>query len=829
MPCTFVVLRSITGRLYAAIGILLVALLAVNIQTIVCTRMVATGSRLAEIKSIRGMRVADDFNNLVNRHRKTVFAAAKLDVAGAAEDAARQLDAFEQEMALLLTLPGAAGVPSADLREELHVCIRTLASLSRPILDPSRRTPQAMAEYFDETNRTEMVLPIWKAELSAGTERDLAEIRAHAGMVEQISFVFAAVTCLLGLAALLLGRGVIARLRRLTSAMLALAHGDIAAKIPFLDKDNEFGHLATALEVFRKNAVQTSYSEANMRAVLESMGEGIIMFSTERSVVFYNQQWASMFNLLGRNCIGMKRQELLEHLTTGMHWPEELIGDLVQRLLAVRQTRGTQVFDLVLPDKRVFKMSASIMPDGRLLLTHTDVSERRQAEKRIRHLANHDPLTDLPNRAMFRQQLRAAIDGLATRRNMNATVLLCDLDNFKEVNDTYGHPAGDDLLCQVAQRMRELMRSTDILSRLGGDEFAIIHPVGSAPQDSEALARRIVGAMRRPFEIQGHKIQITVSIGIARAPLDAASPIDLMKQSDLALYAAKRAGRNRCMAYDASMTEHLEERRALEAEMHRTLEEGGFEVFYQPQVDLRSRRIIRFEALARWRHAKRGFVPPAVFIPIAEESGQIIPLGDWVLRHACREAMSWGSEMTVAVNVSPHQFRHDGFIKSVRTALRDSGLPAERLELEVTESALLRDDGKILEALRTLRSMSIRIALDDFGTGFCALNYLQKFPVDRVKIDQSFVRDASRGDANSRAASSAIVHAVTGLCGKLGIPTIAEGIENEEQVTMVLGASCGEGQGYLFGRPVPAGDVSVLLADASRTLSLPAETELAVA
>jgi diguanylate cyclase (GGDEF)-like protein len=459
-----------------------------------------------------------------------------------------------------------------------------------------------------------------------------------------------------------------------------------------------------------------------------------------------------------------------------------------------------------------------MLPNHHLLLSFEDTTERRASAARIFHLAHHDPLTELPNRAMFQEHLSAAVEDAIREHGIGVTLLLCDLDRFKDVNDTYGHPAGDELLRQVAVRMRETIRRTDILARLGGDEFAIIHLSGADRQDSAALGERILSALRPAFDIQGNAICAGMSIGIAQAPLDAATLVDLMKRADLALYAAKQGGRDRFAVYDPAMGERLEERCTIATEIRKALDAEGFEVHYQSMVDLRTRHILGFEALARWTHPELGVIAPAVFIPIAEESGHILRLGEWMLRRACFDATGWGAEVMLSVNVATQQFREEGFVETVRRALRDSGLPPKRLELEVTESAMLSDGARMLGVLHSLRAIGVHLALDDFGTGYSALSYLQKFPFDRIKIDQSFVREL---DTNPD--SNAIVRAVAGLGMNLGIATIAEGIETEDQAQLVLGAACDEGQGYLFSRPVPGSAVRGLLAEARSTERRPSD------
>lgn len=435
------------------------------------------------------------------------------------------------------------------------------------------------------------------------------------------------------------------------------------------------------------------------------------------------------------------------------------------------------------------------------------MSARRAAEARFIHLAHHDTLTDLPNRVLLQERLARAVRRAERDPAAGVALLLCDLDRFKEVNDTFGHPAGDELLRQAAHRMRETLRRNDVLARLGGDEFAFIQMECRHPLQAESLASRIIEVLARPFEVHGHVVNVGVSVGIAVAPADATDPVDLMKRADTALYVSKQNGRGLATIYRPEMSAGRQERHELEADLRRAIGGGEFELHYQPLVDLRTRRVIGFEALIRWRHPTRGLVWPGSFIQVAEECGLLVQLGEWVLRRACLDATGWGADIRVAVNVSSQQVQARGFRKVVRSALADAGLAADRLELEITESVMLNDGEHVRSVLKDLRALGTHISLDDFGTGYSSLSYLQKFPIDKIKIDQSFVRSLG-----ATTEAEAIVRAVVTLGATLGIATLAEGIETEDQADRLLGASCGEGQGYLFSRAVPARDVANLIA-----------------
>ncbi|MFC0388895.1 putative bifunctional diguanylate cyclase/phosphodiesterase [Muricoccus vinaceus] len=429
-----------------------------------------------------------------------------------------------------------------------------------------------------------------------------------------------------------------------------------------------------------------------------------------------------------------------------------------------------------------------------------------RALERASYLAAHDLLTGLPNRGLFTDRLRQAL-ALARRDAEPLAVLCLDLDRFKEVNDTLGHAAGDRLLQEVAQRLSAALRESDTLARLGGDEFAIIQPKARQPEAAEALARRLIAALEAPIDLGGDWASVGVSIGIAMVGQSGSADItQLMRDADLALYQAKESGRGGYRFFSPEMNQKLLERRALEADLRVALARGDFRLAYQPQVNLETGAVMGAEALLRWDRPGVGNMPPDRFISVAEETGLIGPIGTWALQEACREAMTWPDHLTIAVNVSPVQFRQAGLFEAVVSALESSGLAAGRLEVEITEGVLLNDTDETLATLRRLRSVGVKIAMDDFGTGYSSLGYLQKFPFDKVKIDRSFVRHL--GDDRS---AEAIVRAVVGMSHALGVHTIAEGVETAVQADMLRQRGCEEVQGYMYGKPMSGDDFVEML------------------
>lgn len=629
-----------------------------------------------------------------------------------------------------------------------------------------------------------------------------------ATLVHWLSPVIAAATVLLGLAIILMIRDVMARLDRLTDSMLVLAENCGETATLFAGGGDEIDKLSHALDVFRENSRHALISEANLKAAVENMVEGIVMISADGKVALHNQRLLAIFGLPPMNAVGLPRAEFNTMLVRALNWPQSAQDYLQKQLAAVRADDQYRVFDVDLPDNRVLRYSASMLADGNVMSYIEDISEQRAAAASILRLAHYDMLTELPNRALFQQLLVEAVGAAARDPAASTTLLLCDLDRFKVVNDTYGHPVGDELLRQATRRMRAQVRPDDILARLGGDEFAIIYLSQGDLNGAKHLANRLVACLEQPFEIQGHEVSVGVSVGIANARDNASSADELIKRADLALYAAKRGGRNMHKVYEPAMSMLVDEYGGLEAALRTAIESGGLHLHYQPQIDLRTRRIVGFEALARWDHPERGAVAPGVFIPLAEKVGLVVPLGAWALRQACADALSWGDDITIAVNVAPQQLRIEGFVDMVRDVLAKSGLKPTRLELEITESAPLHDDEAMLAVLRELATIGVRVSMDDFGTGNTGLSYLHKFRFDKLKIDQSFVRKL--GDWKE---AELIVRAIVELSTTLNVTTVAEGIETERQAAILRGMNCAVGQGFLFGRPVPVSVANTLVSE----------------
>jgi diguanylate cyclase (GGDEF)-like protein/PAS domain S-box-containing protein len=433
-----------------------------------------------------------------------------------------------------------------------------------------------------------------------------------------------------------------------------------------------------------------------------------------------------------------------------------------------------------------------------------DITERKSYEERIAHIAHHDALTGLPNRKAFSDHMAALLGSGAAVEPF--ALLYIDIDHFKHINDSMGHPAGDALLVEVARRLRSLVGPRDMVARLGGDEFALVVMLDA--RDAEAFTGTVMDAFERPFALDGAEEYVACSVGVALAPADGDDVTVLQRNADLALYAAKASGRSTSRLYEAAMRLTAERRHDLTVEMRQALAAGDFELHFQPLMSLADDRISAFEALVRWRHPQRGLLPPADFIPVAEETGLISALGEWVLREACHAAARWPGEIKVAVNLSPCQFRDVGLLATVVSALDRAGLHPSRLELEITESVLLSENGQNLQLLHALRELGVRIAMDDFGTGYSSLSYLRAFPFDKIKMDRSFVSGIETDPG-----SMAIVRAVTGLGSGFNLTTTAEGVETPEQLAKLRREGFGEVQGYLLARPMAQAQIAAFLAE----------------
>ncbi|WP_439372497.1 bifunctional diguanylate cyclase/phosphodiesterase [Bradyrhizobium sp. DASA03120] len=558
----------------------------------------------------------------------------------------------------------------------------------------------------------------------------------------------------------------------------------------------------TLFLIFRQVTDRLSLEKQRLDTAMNTMTQGLLMFDQDERLIVCNRRYVEMYGLSpGVVKPGAYFRDVIQH----RHNTGSFHGDVDAYCDDVLDNVGrTQSAIVETTDGRLIEIKNQPSAAGGWLATHDDVTERIRAAERIAHLAHYDALTDLPNRVLMRGHLERRVAELSQGRPF--AILYIDVDEFKGVNDSLGHEVGDELLRQVANRLRACVSGNDLVARLGGDEFAIVKAGTSDQDELTALADTILSSLRTPVSCKGQEVLTDASIGIAIAPEHGDNLDDLLKRADLAMYAAKSEGRGTCRIFVPEYDARARRRRQLELDLRQALARGEFEVHYQPLVDLTANVVTGCEALLRWRHAERGMVSPADFIPVAEDTGLIGEIGEWVLRQACLEAASWPGNIHVAVNVSPVQFRSRSLALKVAAALAESGLAPGRLELEITETVLIRDDEEALTILQQLRELGVRIALDDFGTGYSSLSYLHRFPFDKIKIDRSFISDIGEPED-----SSPIVQAVVHMAAARRMATTAEGVETEAQREVLRQLGCSQMQGWLFSPAVPAAKLKQLL------------------
>jgi diguanylate cyclase (GGDEF)-like protein len=573
-------------------------------------------------------------------------------------------------------------------------------------------------------------------------------------------------------------------------------------------------------QLVAKRASELRAREADLHAqnvrfdiAINNMTQGLLLYDSSGRLIVCNRRYMEMYGLSPSVVKpGLSFRDLIAYRkeTGSFKGDVDVFCSSVLRNVAMGKVTHNTVETA---DGRSILIVNKPLADGGWVVTQEDVTERRRAEERITHLAHYDVLTDLPNRALFHEQLKRELLRIAPDEQL--AVLYIDIDEFKSVNDSLGHMVGDELLKSVAVSLGRCIGGADFVARLGGDEFAIVQTGIKSPGDAADLVARVFDSIRAPYACHGHQVTTDASIGIALAPQHGTDLDQIVKNADLAMYAAKSAGRRTHRFFEPVMDAQVQARRILEINLRQAMSDDALEVYYQPCISLQDNRITGCEALVRWRHPERGMVPPSEFIPIAEETGLINQLGEWVLATACAEAMTWPDEVNLAVNVSPVQFKSGTLALKIVAALAASGLPANRLELEITEAVLIRDDEAALAVLHQLRAIGVRIALDDFGTGYSSLSYLQRFPFDKIKIDRCFVDDIAEPSG-----SSCIVRAVVNIAAERHMTTTAEGVETQQQQELLRALGCTEMQGYLFSPAIPAADIrSVLLSSRDRAVA----------
>jgi diguanylate cyclase (GGDEF)-like protein len=614
------------------------------------------------------------------------------------------------------------------------------------------------------------------------------------------------------------------RSRSLMRVVNRMRNGDLEHPVPHTGHHDEIGDLARAVDVFRTGllekrladeaiqrqnqtlmAQQSELGTQNVRfdAALNNMRHGLAMFDEERRLVVWNRRFAEIYGLPESLLATGTSYDKISDFVAGR---TRLAEGSVTRADALAGKDGSQ-FMLEFEDGRILFVSHAAMPDGGLVTTHEDITDRRRAEAQVTYMAFHDTLTMLPNRALFKDRLNEALS--QSQPDRFTAILYVDLDNFKSVNDVLGHPVGDALLKLVSERLLASVDEGVLVARLASDEFAVILGDLAERKAAGTLAAKIVNELGKPYLVDTNEISTGASIGIALAPDHGADADILLKNADMALYRAKTDGRGTYRFFEPEMDAELQTRRLLEMDLRQALAHDELELYYQPLIDIETDRINGFEALLRWHHPSRGTVQPNDFIPLAEDTGLIVPIGEWVLRRACAEAATWPEDVKVAVNLSATQFKNGNLVGSILGALSASQIRPARLELEITESLLLQESEETLKTLHQLRSLGVRIAMDDFGTGYSSLNYLRSFPFDKIKVDKSFVQDLS-----DKEESLTIIRAVIGLGRGLGIRTTAEGVETPYQLRILSDMGYSEVQGMLFSAPRPGSEVPKMLGKA---------------
>jgi diguanylate cyclase (GGDEF)-like protein len=807
--------RHIPGRigtrLYCVAGLALLIVAALALAAVrFATLAEETGAHIRDLLQVEIGHVTE-LEVLLERHRRIV------------ESAPVQIDRRH-----IAGLRRASDEIAASMRGQApptHTAFHAFFAVSLPLLTSQAQRVLHLADNFAQSAAIDEVtnyvttadglhdaLVTYKTQQMRAIQHEVEQLRRSGANLTRSALVGAAVALILiGPFSLMVTRGIVIRLQRMTGTMLKLASNDTAVRVSGTKYDDEIGDMARALEVFKANAVavlahqdEIETLNARFEFALENMSRGLSMFDSNHRLIVCNAHYREMYALTpALTQPGTTFASILAHrIRVGTGRLGESVGGVrlnwpMDDPATAQGAAGLQSLTHDLADGRVMQIAYQPLSGGGWVALHEDVTEERAQDVRIERLAREDALTGLANRHAFTEELTRALAHLGAGGGL--AIHWLDLDRFKEVNDTLGHPVGDALLGQVAERLSQSVRTGDFVARLGGDEFAVIQARVAMPAEAEPLAQRIVRTLSAPFDINGHRIHIGASVGIVLSPAHGRAADELLRNADIALYQAKAAGRGRCQLFTAELEQAVVTRRQLEVELEQAIRDGAFHLAYQPILDLRTGQTAVCEALLRWTHSERGNIPPSQFIALAEEISLIKPLGTLALRRACADAAAWAGNVKVAVNVSAVQLRDGDFVCGVKQALADAGLAPDRLELEITETALLSDDVVTLDSLHALRALGISIALDDFGTGYSSLGYLRRFPFDKIKIDQTFIRDLP-----ARTEAVAIVRAITDLAKTLGMTTVAEGVETEDHLQRVMEAGCDLAQGYLLGRPGPA-------------------------
>ncbi len=604
------------------------------------------------------------------------------------------------------------------------------------------------------------------------------------------------------------------------AANLATAKAQVEQAHAEVTRSNE--NLKRRNQILQLHDIEIQTQNHRFDAALNNITQGLLMVDGAQRLIICNQRFREIFALteaqtltgevVGKAAASFTEIFAAEQLALETHEEPGDFAKLIARQAEVARAACDTTLSFETETGKIVAISQKPIPGGGWVATYEDVTQRRRTEEHIRHLAHHDPLTNLPNRTQLRNRMESELEK-ARKQKSDLTLFYMDLDHFKSVNDTFGHSVGDLLLTQVSARLQKIFGAGNAVFRIGGDEFAGMYFGKTTKAHLSHLCQTIIATMRETFFIETHQLRIGICIGLARVNAQNVEFDTLISNADLALFQAKKSGRNAFRFFETAMKQEIENRRSLEFDIEKGIREGQFHLHYQPIVDAQTLEIVCFEALLRWDHPQKGAVPPAHFIPIAEESGLIVPLGEWALRQACKDASAWPTQTRVAVNLSSVQFKSGQISRTVFSALAAARLAPNRLELEITESILLQDSEETLETLHQLRSFDIRISMDDFGTGYSSLSYLRSFPFDKIKIDRSFVTEVGERDD-----CRAILRTIVELGKSMKMVTTAEGVETKEQFETIKAMGCNQIQGFYFGRSVPNIDVEIMLRENSKAI-----------